>query len=193
MDQSCLIAIIAEKEVTLRKVLVHFLELGNGLPGGHKQRAHHHRQHRRSTQEPELGLLIGQYILDPAFYAVLAESYGARESILLGGGALQQHAGVGLSLDGGHVLHRPLVAAHFQVPAEEPPGKPHHGLEPIDADEKIANQLPPGVLVLQMGLLMGQNKSLTKGIQLGRDVYFGPHKAQHKGAGNTVTEIDIVP
>ena len=170
----------------------------NRLPGslfGIRQEAHrrHGNDHRHNCRNPDAGLFIAEHIFDSGFHAVLPEGHGAGGHRVSGGGAGQQGVGIGLPLRIRQVRHGPFVAGHFQIPAEKNVRNPHQRLEPVDRQQDKPKGLPPVVPVAQMGPLVPQNVGPVLRFHVRGKVDSRPDDSQQEGAGNGITQVDILP
>ena len=162
---------------------------GTGQKTDRRRNGGQHRHH----QHPDRGLFIVEHRLDPRLNPHLAEGQRTGRHRAAADAAPDQCLGVIGPVFPVKTLDDPLVAGQLQIPAQQDIGQPQQGLEPIDAQQHKAQQLPPVVPAGDMGPLVGQHMLQVLVGETKGHIDPGPRQAQHEGRGDLFALIDVVP
>ena len=152
------------------------------------------RDARRSQQQgrhrhPGPGLFPAQGVADAGLDPALPEGQGAGTGETSAHGEGEQGLAVGPAA-AAPAQHR-LVAAHLHVPAHPGEGQPDQGVEPVEAEDQIAQQLhqmvPPG----QVEALVGQHTGQALPLQPVGEIDPGPQEAQQKRGAHQLRLPDV--
>ena len=141
---------------------------------------------------PEFGLAVVQHPGNALLYPHLRKCQGANLNPI-GGGAGQQSGGVILLLLGVHAFNHGFVTGLLHIPAEQEVGNPAQGIEPVNAQQHIAQGLPQVVAPAQVGLLVSQHGDSGSFVQIRGQEYFGVHDAQDEGGADGVAAVHPLP
>ena len=100
------------------------------------------------------------------------------------GAAGQQGGRIVLPLLQIHSLDHPLITGHLHVTTQQKVSAPYQGIEPVNHQGNVAQQLEPVVSLLQMCLLVGQNVAPVARTEPGGQVNPGPEIPQNEGGWN---------
>ena len=159
--------------------LLWFLRVGGA--GGHGGDTENHGR----QGDPELRLLPAQGVFDAALHIGFPEAQRCGSGELSSLGKVKKRTAVCLCLTA-QFPEYPLIAAHLHIPAHEEEGRPHCGIEPVDRQQKIGQQLHPMVSPADMDPLMGKDIGAFFLPQPRRDVDPGWQQAQDEGYPDTV-------
>ena len=150
-----------------------------------------HTGGRPQQDGPPLGALPFQHVSYPASGVPLPEGQGRSRQDAPAGGQGQQGGGVVRPHPLPQLFHHRLVAAHLHVPAHQQEGRPHQGVEPVDAQNPVGQQLHQVVQAADVVPLVEEDVPPLPLRQGGGQVDLRPQHPQHKGGGDVVGQIDV--
>ena len=157
-----------------------FQQAGVAGAGQQADRYENYSDHRQQD-DPEAGAFIIQHVQDALFGIGFSEGHRTGGDPCGLSAAGQQRGGIGFSLSQGHVFHHMLVTSQLHIPAEQAVAQPHQGIEPVDAQNPVAQDLEPVVMPGDVGILMVEDKSLLLIAQAHGQVNSRREKAQDEG------------
>ena len=110
-----------------------------------------------SNDDPKGRFFIVHNALDPFFHACLTKGKRAGGDPAAVDTAVKKCGGVSTHFILLHMLDDLLIASCFNIPAQQNISKPKHRVEPVNAQQKKSDRLPPVILALDMCLLMGDH------------------------------------
>ena len=140
---------------------------------------------------PEWGMENG-HIPHPTLGLSLAEGQGHTGNQPLVGGKAQKRLGIIRPDVLPQAVENRLVAAHFHILPTQEEGQPHQGIEPVDAQSQIAQQLPQGVTPMQVMPLVGDDKAALLLGGIPGQIDFRTEQADHKGRLDIICDEDII-
>ena len=145
------------------------------------QEAHaDHKTDRKRQRDKRLCGLFVEHPLHALFDAHLTERQRADREAPARHAARKKHARIALFLFKAEALHRPLVARQLQIAAEQAVAQPHRRIEPVDAENAVAKELPDAVAVRFMCRFMRQHNVPLLLRQLRRQIDRRAEKPQQK-------------
>ena len=145
------------------------------------QRDRQHKQHRRHPGGGGLPLQGPPYAV---FHPRLPKA-GGQQGAPVGRGQGQQGGGVLPRAAAGAAEHL-LIARHLQIPAQQYPGQPQHGIEPVQPCQEKVHGLIPVVPQLDVGPLVEQYPPQGFPLHPGGNVHTGGKEPEHEGGGDAV-------
>ena len=176
--------------------------MGTGNPGQFSdillifgiQRAdcqHHDAEHNTQRCDPDLGLFPLGHVQNPALGVAFPKGYPGQN--LPPGGQPQQGGGVVCPVVWLQLPDHCLVTAHFHVLLRQQEGTPHQGIEPVDAQRRVGQQLPHRVAPADVAALMGQDVVPFPVGHGEGNVDFREKHPKHKGSADVVGEKRVAP
>ena len=132
-----------------------------------------------------------EHVFDAALGVALAEGQRAGRGPPPRRAALEKGLGVFRALLRREVFDRALVAGVLDVAAVERPGQPDEGIVPVQAENKEAERLEPGIPPSDVCALVRQDvRALALAEAVGQ-IYPGPEHAQHEGCAGKFALIHL--
>ena len=170
--------------------LLRALRLSGIEPAGH-QNPQAYRP--AGDANPGFWLLPPGHVDDSALGVPLAEGQGhSGNGALMGGQAKQGRRVVRPNL-GAQLLDDRFIAAHFHILGCKDKGRPGQGIEPVEAQGQVAQQLPQRVAPADVPLLMGEDEFLLLPGKAGGQINPGAENPHHKGRIDAIRHIDPFP
>ena len=158
---------------------------------GEQAHGQHDAQHQAHQDHPEFGLAVLKYAPDAGLGAHFAKGQRAGGHGAAGNAVSQQGGGIAPAAAVVHVSDHRFVTGLLHVPAEHGVGKPAQGIEPVHAEQQIAQRLPDVIPPPQMGALMGQHIVGQLPVHVRGQIDAGLCDAQHKGRADVVAQVYI--
>ena len=144
-------------------------------------------KHRRQNAPKRRTLPPGQ-IADASLGIPRAEGQGHGQPSA--GGQGQDRRGIVRPDLRAQLFHHSLVAGHLHVPPREEVGKPHQGIEPVEAQRPVGQKPRHMVAPVNVQPLVEEDIVPLPWLQIRGQVDPWPQKSQHKGRGDLLGQVD---